>query len=141
MWYSTECSEDAPFITPADVDTAEQALTPPLRTADIFNMQGRLSICQFWKVSPLAPIHKQAVTSGTPTFIMEGEYDPVTPPANGQLTVSTLANGTLLVFPGVGHGVMYTGPCPLQIALGFFASGDKPPALDCYAQMGEPSFI
>lgn len=122
------------------MDTVEQALTPPLRADDPFNMQGRLSVCDFWKVSPAPAAVKQAVVASTPALLMEGEFDPVNPPSNGQLAASTLANGTYLLFPGLGHGTMYTGPCPLQVALDFLETANKPADTSCIAQMGEPVF-
>ena len=140
MWYSVECSEDAPFITPQDVDAAEQALSPPLRAADPYNMQGRLSVCQFWDVTALPATQKQAVTSAIPTLILEGEYDPVTPPSNGELAAKTLSHSYFLLFPGIGHGVMFTGPCPYQIGLAFLADPTQRPDTSCIAQMGEPAF-
>jgi pimeloyl-ACP methyl ester carboxylesterase len=140
MWYSVECSEDAPFITPQDVDAAEQTLTPPLRAADPFNMQGRLSVCQFWNVTPMPAMQKQAVTSAIPTLILEGEYDPVTPPSNGELAARTLNHSHYVVFPGIGHGVMFTGPCPYQIGLAFLDAPTQRPDTSCIAQLGEPAF-
>jgi pimeloyl-ACP methyl ester carboxylesterase len=140
MWYAVECSEDAPFITPQDVEAAERSLSPGLRAADPFNMQGRLSVCQFWNVNPLPATQKQAVTSAIPTLILEGEYDPVTPPSNGELAAKTLSRSYFLLFPGVGHGVMFTGPCPYQIGLAFLANPTQRPDTSCIAQMGEPAF-
>jgi pimeloyl-ACP methyl ester carboxylesterase len=140
MWFSVECGEDAPFITSHDIAAAEQALTPPLRAADPFNMQGRYDTCQFWTLPPLPAAQKQAVTSAIPTLILEGEFDPVTPPANGALVAKTLSHSYSLVFPGIGHGVDFTGPCPTGIVLAFQANPDQQPDTSCIAQLGEPAF-
>lgn len=141
MWYSTECREDAPFVTQEQLDAALAALSAPLRAADPFNMESRLDACQFWKVAPAPASQKQAVVSSIPTLVLEGEFDPVNPPSNGQLAASTLSASTFLVFPGAGHGVMYTGPCPLRIALGFFEATGHEVDTSCIQQMGEPSYL
>jgi pimeloyl-ACP methyl ester carboxylesterase len=141
MWYSVECAEDAPFVTPADIAAAELALIPPLRSGDIFNLAGRWSMCQFWHVQPLPPAHKQAVTSTIPTLILQGEYDPVNPPANGELVAHTLSHSYEVVFPGVGHGSLFGGGCPLQIGLAFQNDPQQAPNTSCVMQMGELFFI
>lgn len=140
MWFSVECGEDAPFVTSEDIAAAEQALTPPLRAADLFNMPGRYATCQFWTVPPLPAALKQAVSSDIPTLILEGEFDPVTPPANGTLVANTLSHSYPLEFPGIGHGVMFTGPCPTSIVLAFQENPSQRPDTGCIVQLGEPAF-
>ena len=141
MWYSVECADDAPFVTPQDMDKAEQTFAPAMRAADLFNLQTRLGICQFWNVQPAAAAEKQPVVSAMPTLLLEGEYDPITPPSNGDLAAQTLSHSEALLFPGTGHGVDF-GPsaCPKDIVLAFLAPPTQTPDSRCIAAMGEPAF-
>lgn len=140
LWYSVECTDDAPFVTPRDVDAAEQTFAPPLRAADVFNLQTRLSVCQFWDVKPAAATEKQPVVSAIPTLVLEGEYDPITPPSNGDLAAKTLSQSYTLLFPGTGHGVGFGAMCPKSIVLAFWDTPTQQPGSSCVAQMSDLQF-
>jgi pimeloyl-ACP methyl ester carboxylesterase len=140
MWYSVECNEDAPFATAQDVAAAQQTFAPAIRAADLFHLQTRLGVCQFWGAQPAAQSEKQAVTSAIPTLILEGEYDPITPPANGDLAAKTLSHSTTLLFPGTGHGIAFGAQCPNSIVQAFANDPTRQPDTSCIAQMGEPAF-
>jgi pimeloyl-ACP methyl ester carboxylesterase len=141
MWYSVECNDDAPFGTSQDVEMAEQTFAPPIRADDLFHLRTRLGICQFWNVKAAAATEKQPAVSAIPTLILEGEYDPITLPANGNLAARTLSHSDALLFPGTGHGVNF-GPsaCPKDIVLAFLATPTQLPDSRCIASMSEPAF-
>jgi pimeloyl-ACP methyl ester carboxylesterase len=141
MFYSAECSEDWPFLTLQDITTSEQGITPQI--ARVFGQedeQQEYAICQFWKVQRVPPAQKQAVTSGAPTLIVTGEYDPITPPANGQEVARTLSHSYFFQFPGQGHGQQYSSGCSDQIIAAFEDNPDLQPDGSCIAQMAEPAF-
>ncbi len=71
---------------------------------------------------------------------MESEYDPITPPANGDLAAKTLPNSSKFLFPGVGHGAMLFENCPTQIALQFWTAPQHKPDGSCIAGMIAPQF-
>jgi pimeloyl-ACP methyl ester carboxylesterase len=140
MWYSVECNEDAPVVTVHDIDVAEQTFSPPIRAADLFNLQGRFSVCQFWHVARASAEEKKPVVSTIPTLILEGEYDPITPPSNGELAAQTLSHSYPLLFPATGHGVGFGALCPRRIILAFLTNPAQEPASRCIASMGGPAF-
>ncbi len=140
MWYSVECNEDAPFVTVHDVDVAEQTFSPPIRAADLFNLQGRLSVCQFWHVAGASIKEKKPVVSAIPTLILEGQYDPITPPSNGELAAQTLSHSYRLLFPATGHGVGFGALCPTSIILAFLTNPMQKPNNRCIASMGGLDF-
>jgi len=140
MWYSVECNDDAPFVSAHDVDVAEQTFSPPIRATDLFNVQGRLSVCQFWHVASASAEEKKPVVSAIPTLILEGEFDPITPPSNGELAVQTLSHGYSLLFPATGHGVGFGALCPTQIILAFLTNLAQKPDSRCIASMGGLDF-
>ena len=79
--------------------------------------------------------------SQTPTLLLSGEFDPVTPPVYGDLALSMLRNATHLVVSGMGHNTIHQ-PCISDIVTAFYQSG-KPEALDttCASTLKRPPFI
>jgi pimeloyl-ACP methyl ester carboxylesterase len=74
-------------------------------------------------------------------LITTGEYDPITPPANGQEAAKTLSHSYFFEFPGQGHGQLYSSSCSDQI---IFAFEDNPlvqPDSSCIGLMTEPQFV
>jgi pimeloyl-ACP methyl ester carboxylesterase len=140
MWYSVACNEDAPVVTAHDIDVAEQTFSPPIRAADLFNLQGRFSVCRFWHVARAPVEEKTPVVSAIPTLILEGEYDPITPPSNGELAAQSLSHSYPLLFPATGHGVGFGALCPRRIILAFLTNPAQEPASRCVASMGGPAF-
>lgn len=141
MFYSAECSEDWPFLTLQDITSSQQGITPQI--ARVFGQedeQQEYAICQFWKVQPVPNTQKQAVTSTVPTLVVTGEYDPITPPTNGQEVAKTLSHSYFFQFPGQGHGQQYSSICSDQIISSFENNPDLQPDGSCIAQMSEPAF-
>ena len=54
--------------------------------------------------------------STVPALVLEGEFDPVTPPRYGEEVVKTLPNGRLFVLRGQGHNVIGAGCMPKLFA-------------------------
>jgi hypothetical protein len=73
--------------------------------------------------------------------ILQGEYDPVTPPSNGMLAAQTLSKSDFFLFPGVGHGVSSpTSNCPYTIIQAFWDHPTEKPDASCISSMPEPAF-
>ena len=104
------------------------------------SLQKASRVCQFWSVKPVPEVQKEPVTSTIPTLIMEGEYDPVTPPANGMLAAQTLSRSFFFLFPGVTHGVKTPNPCPGTIEHSFLDNPTGRPDATCMSSMPEPNF-
>ena len=81
------------------------------------------------------------VTSAIPTLILSGEYDPITPPAASLRAAQTLRDSYRFVFPGTGHGVYQTGPCPDRIVGAFEDDPTHRPDATCIAAMTGPRFL
>jgi pimeloyl-ACP methyl ester carboxylesterase len=141
MFYSDDCSEDWAFLTKNDIGAATQGITPQLQPALRGDLQQEYDSCQLWHVQPSPPSQKQAVVSSIPTLILSDEYDPITPPANGQLTAQTLKNSYYFLFPGLGHGAEYNSSCVDSIISAFDDTPTQKPSSVCIASMGEPNFV
>jgi pimeloyl-ACP methyl ester carboxylesterase len=141
MRASVLCSEDAPSTS--DVEIADAAATAPdsLRSDLQTVMTGFLHLCALWNVQPAPPSRRAPVTSAIPTLVLDGEYDPITPPSYGATVVATLSHGTRVVFPGTGHSVTFSGSCPDSIVVAFFDQPRQPVDTDCVGDIPEPPFL
>ncbi len=140
MYASVECGEDMAYTTPQRLQASVQVLAPELRPGMLASLQRAYRVCQFWSVKPVPAVQKEPVTSSIPTLIMEGEYDPVTPPSNGMKASQTLSRSFFFLFPGVTHGVKTTNPCPGNIEHAFLDNPTVRPDASCISSMPEPIF-
>ncbi len=141
MFYSDECSEDWDFLTPQDITTAMNGITPQIEPALQDELQQEYDTCQLWHVQQAPAAQKQPVVSTIPTLVLSDEYDPITPPANGQLAAQTLKNSYFFLFPGLGHGAEYNSSCVDSIISAFDDNPTQKPSDACVANMSEPRFV
>ncbi len=140
LFYSAECSEDWAFLTKQDIAKATQGIDSQMQPTWANELQNEYDTCQLWKVKPLSTVQKQPVTSNLPTLILSGEYDPITPPSNAQLTEQTLKNSYLFLFPGMGHGEEYNSDCADSIISNFENNPTLKPSATCINNISEPAF-
>jgi hypothetical protein len=133
MYTSVKCYEDTPFSSQAKLAADLQA-HPELGGSE-GSVQGPFDMCKAWNVPPAPALEDQAVKSDVPTLVLSGQFDPVTPPAWGQLAASTLSKGTYILIPGAGHGSSLTELCPRRLALSFFADPSTAPDASCTKDM------
>jgi pimeloyl-ACP methyl ester carboxylesterase len=142
MFYSTTCSEDWAFLTKQDIAKSEQGIEP--HVAKVFgeeDEQQEYSVCQFWNVQAVPSVQKKSVSSDLPTLILAGEYDPITPPSNGQEVEKNLSHSYFFLFPGQGHGQEYSSSCSNEIISAFEDNASQKPSGACINQMTEPAFV
>lgn len=138
MYMSVICAEDADF-KPAD------AVSPGIRPAltryaaqDAADFQ---AACQRWNVDLLPASVDDPVVSDIPTLVLNGRFDPITPPANGSEAALSLKRATVLTFPNTGHGAFQSEPCASAIAAAFVANPEAAPSSACVTGLGPPRFI
>ncbi len=100
---------------------------------------GMYGICQNWPVPQADSTIKTPLVSDIPTLIVEGEFDPVTPPEYGRLVAGYLSNGYYFEFPGVGHDVL-ANSCARELAGEFIADPSKEPTAACFTQQEGVAF-
>ena len=142
MYYSVECAEDVAFSTPQDVTTAGQAYPQQIRSYELTGLEGEFPVCHAWNVPAVAQSESQPVVSAIPTLVLEGEYDPITPPTNGALAAQSLSHSYQFLFPATGHGAFLfnSSPCPTTIVVQFQRDPTQKPDGSCIAAMSEPLF-
>jgi len=99
MFFSVTCAEDIPFIDPGQIAA---------RTAGSFlsdyRVRQQVAACGVWRRAKVAAGHQEAVHSDVPVLLINGERDPVTPPAFGDRTMRFLTNSLHVVVPYGAHG-------------------------------------
>lgn len=140
MFYSAECSEDWPFLTQQNITASLQGITPQIGVVFGQDEKQEFAVCQQWNVQPVSKDQKQPVVSNLPTLVLSGEYDPITPPSNGEETAKNLSHSYFFIFPGQGHGQEYSSACSNTIISAFENNPDQQPSNACIAQMNEPAF-
>ncbi len=142
VYFSVVCSEEND--TTQQVDQASQAYPAAIRPDQQISMEGYIQACAIWNTPKVPQNFFQPVTSNIPTLIMEGEYDPITPPANGNLVHSELPNSFVEFFKGAGHGVFLSDfqgdKCSISVVETFWDNPTTAPTLPCIAQTTEPNF-
>ena len=78
--------------------------------------EGLAAMCEAWPKGQVPADFHEALSSDVPALVLEGEFDPVTPPRYGEEVVKTLPNGRLFVLRGQGHSVLGAGCMPKLFA-------------------------
>ena len=104
MQLSVVCSEDSESMVPRaeDEGTVLGNLMP----------SGMAAMCKVWPKGRVPADFHQPLATKVPALVLEGEFDPVTPPRYGEDVVKTLPNGRLFVLKGQGHNVIGAGCMP-----------------------------
>ncbi|WP_225591631.1 alpha/beta hydrolase [Stenotrophomonas sp. STM01] len=104
MQLSVVCSEDADSMV---ATAGDEHTVLGNRMAE-----GLAAMCAVWpKGKAPADFHAPLATQ-VPALVLEGEFDPVTPPRYGEEVVKHLPNGRLFVLRGQGHNVIGAGCMP-----------------------------
>ena len=141
LYYSVECAEDLNFASHQDYLTAAQSYPAQIRPNQTVGFIGSYEQpCATWNVPKVDAALRQNISSTIPTVIFADEYDPVTPPSNGQMNFAGLKNGFLFNIPGQGHGA-FTNSCADSIRFAFQDAPTTKPDSSCIAQIPEPAFI
>jgi pimeloyl-ACP methyl ester carboxylesterase len=141
LFNTIECNDEVPFQTPAQVEASANGLSAQIGAASVSGSLAMFDTCDIWQV-PTAPASENAATvSDVPTLVLSGALDPITPPVWGATAAANLSNSFIYTFPGVGHGAIDGGPCPLGIGLAFIDNPTVAPDSSCIADMEVTFFI
>jgi pimeloyl-ACP methyl ester carboxylesterase len=138
MYHTVQCREEVAFE--AYQDTLDRASALPSLVADHFASSFSLTLCESWPAGQAGPEENEPVASELPALILSGQYDPVTPPAWGRLAAAMLDNSYFYEFPGIGHGVMRSNECGLEIGLQFLDNPSAEPDASCIKALAGPEF-
>ena len=138
MYRSVQCREELAF---SDLTAVEASVAIEPRLVEYFDgWEFAYEACDVWGSGVADDIENRPVVSDIPTLVMTGEYDPITPPAWGEMVADNLTAEYLVDFPAIGHGATSSGDCPLGVALAFLENPTAAPDTSCERDMGSPSF-
>lgn len=99
MYLSVTCAEDLPWV---DAKEAERLAVNTFLGDYRFRQQHEA--CTLWSRGAISADYSQPVISRVPVLIVTGEWDPVTPPSNGESVHRHLSQSLHIVVPHGGHG-------------------------------------
>lgn len=120
MYLSVTCAEDLPWVKAEEVER----LSANTFLGDYRSKQ-QLAACELWPRSTIPAEYASPVQSAVPVLIFTGQWDPVTPPSNGDFVARSLSNNLHLVVPQGGHGLggMQGGECVDRLHAEFVEQG------------------
>jgi pimeloyl-ACP methyl ester carboxylesterase len=125
LFLALGCNDRAPFsvVEGGNMDETASGL------AEFFAAQGddhatevAIDFCASWGLAASGSIVSEPAQSDVPVLILNGQFDPVTPPRLGEMAAQTLPNSTVLTILGAGHVPSLTGSaCARELAAAFIA--------------------
>jgi len=100
MYLSVTCAEDLPWIKPGE----GERMAANTFLGD-YRLRQQREACTLWPRAEIERDYAQPVKSDVPVLILTGQWDPVTPPANGERAAKTLTNSLHVVVPSGAHGL------------------------------------
>ncbi|WP_460457156.1 alpha/beta fold hydrolase [Arenimonas alkanexedens] len=133
MQLSVICAEDAPRMQ-ARPEDRDLVLGDSL-------VGVTLNQCSVWPKGPVSKDFYAPLTTDTPTLLLSGELDPVTPPRYADEVLASLGKARHLVGKGQGHIMLARGCTPRLV--GEFVDKLDPVALDasCLDPLGATPFF
>lgn len=83
-----------------------------------------------WHEHTINSSKKNFKQSDVPVLIFVNKYDPVTPPANGEIMMERLTNGHLFILDEGGHGEGNL-ECKIEVIRSFFDNSENRPGSGC----------
>ena len=99
LYLSITCAEDLPWIKPGE----GERMAANTFLGD-YRLQQQREACTLWPRGTLPSNYSDPIRSTAPVLILTGEWDPVTPPSNGEAVARHLPNSLHVVVPHGAHG-------------------------------------
>ncbi|MBT8100128.1 MAG: alpha/beta hydrolase, partial [Gammaproteobacteria bacterium] len=108
MHNAVMCSEDAPYYNDATIDSQRLNGTymGPMQ------LDALQAICSVWPTGPVDDDLRQPLATDTPSLLLSGSADPITPPKYADMAAVGLQKAWLLTLPHQGHGQIGVGCMP-----------------------------
>jgi hypothetical protein len=140
MLLSVFCNEELAFSNQekflAELDKFP-TLAPFLRRSILGDIG--YSVCEYWGAGEANPVENEPVFSELPTLVLQGEFDPITPPSWGERAAQSLPNSHYFLFPGVGHGALAT-ECARTMLVDFINDPTESPDDACLEELNGLEF-
>lgn len=136
MHHTVVCTEDVPFINwQTDPGKSENTYLG----GDL--LDALKASCSVWPAGTIDADFHDPLVSNTPTLILSGANDPITPPNYGKAAAESLANVRHIINPHRGHMQAPYGCMPALMAK-FIANADPADlSLECLERLGVSPFF
>ena len=101
MYLTVTCAEDIPWVKR---DAGESERFAQNTFLGDYRLQQQREACELWPRAKVDSDYFKPVRSDVPVLILTGEWDPVTPPANGDYVARSFSNSLHIVVPHGAHG-------------------------------------
>lgn len=132
MFYAMQCREEIPFEDFSEAVSLGENL--PDQIIGHYT-QGfarfHFEMCERSTSGIAQTIESEAVESTVPALVFAGGYDPATPPYWSEAAADRLGNAVYVEFPTMGHGIMRSNNCGLEIGLAFIDDPTVDPNTSC----------
>ena len=136
VFLSIICAEDV-----SQLDAAEAVRLAGGGVLARESMVAWVAACTVWPAADLPAGYFEPVRSDTPTLLLSGALDPVTPPRWGEEVLRGLGNARHVVAPGAGHGVIVRG-CTADVIARFIDAGSHAELdVGCIEAIRRPPFM
>ncbi|MBO1269815.1 alpha/beta fold hydrolase [Arthrobacter cavernae] len=143
LQFGVFCREHVAFTDQQKTQAAAKAALPdfPDRVLSMLTDKPYLfNTCKIWDVGKADASVNSPVRSDIPTLLMSGSLDGLTPPAWATMVANGLSRSKALVFPGIGHGVVYGSECARTSMLAFLNQPAGGYDTSCVANVTVPPF-
>lgn len=130
---AVDCRDAAP-LSAADY-ARERARYPDVAVFTEYDFDS--GFCRFWRSGDLGADFRRPVRAEVPTLLLAGEFDPVTPPEWAELAAQTLTRASVIEFPGIGHGVLDSDACAVDLVRAFLERPEAPARVACLDRLAD----
>jgi len=126
LFYGVMCREQVPFSDPQKVQAAAKAALPdfPDEVLSLLPQEEFVARifadCAAWDVGRADPQVTAQTRSDVPTLLMSGSFDGATAPRWADAAATGLSRSRSLLFPGLGHAVLFQSECARATLISFF---------------------
>ncbi len=142
MHYTVQCQEE--FGSASGRDYAGiLAQFPHLSGYLRYHVEGTATmarLCDIYGAKTRTPQSNEPVTSSVPALLLSGDYDPITPPGYADQAATSLSAAHNFTLPHLGHGVLRSHGCAVEIALAFIEQPLEAPDSQCIGAIGAIEF-
>jgi pimeloyl-ACP methyl ester carboxylesterase len=131
MHYSVNCNDEYPFT---DWQAVQTALAGTPVYAEFGAALDTMEACPAWMSPDAERLDKTPVQSNIPSLILNGEFDPKTPPEWAESTARNLPRSFYFEVKRVGHGAIFESACVVRMVKEFLDDPLVRPADACIAQ-------
>ena len=146
LYISMMCHEQILATTPVNLQAAmdsQRDVGRYFRLPFFGDAQAMFNTCKVWAAVPPTAGENDATVSDIPTLIIEGKYDPATPPIFGKQVAAQLSHCYYMEFPNQGHTptATDTSGCAFGTMLAFIDNPDQKPDMNCLSAIKGVDFV